>query len=74
MGDGGVERITLGPLSAAAVGAIVRAQLDEEADEPFCAACYELTGGNPLLLRELLAASARRKDWLLAARACRRCS
>ena len=53
--DRGVERITLGPLSAAAVGAIVRAQLDEEADEPFCAACSELTGGNPLLLRELLA-------------------
>ena len=53
--DRGVERITLGPLGAAAVGAIVRAQLDEEADEPFCAACNELTGGNPLLLRELLA-------------------
>jgi DNA-binding CsgD family transcriptional regulator len=53
--DRGVERITLGPLGAAAVGAILRAQLDEEADEPFCAACNELTGGNPLLLRELLA-------------------
>jgi DNA-binding CsgD family transcriptional regulator len=53
--DRGVERITLGPLSAAAVGAIVRAQLDEDADESFCAACSELTGGNPLLLREVLA-------------------
>jgi hypothetical protein len=35
----------------------VRAQLDEEADEPFCAACSELSGGNPLLVRELLAAA-----------------
>jgi DNA-binding CsgD family transcriptional regulator len=52
--DGGVERIALGPLSAAGVAAIVRAQLDEEADEAFCAACSELSGGNPLLLRELL--------------------
>jgi hypothetical protein len=32
---GGVERLALGPLSAAAVGTIVRAQLDEQADEPF---------------------------------------
>jgi AAA ATPase domain len=53
--DDGVERITVGPLSAAAVGAIVRAQFDDEADESFCRACYEMTGGNPLLLRELLA-------------------
>jgi DNA-binding CsgD family transcriptional regulator len=50
-----VERIDVGPLSAAAVGSIVRAQFDDEADELFCGACYELTGGNPLLLRELLA-------------------
>ncbi len=53
--DRGVERITLGPLSAAAVGVILRAQLDEKAEAPFCGACNELTGGNPLLLRELLA-------------------
>src|SRR5450755_4080957 len=64
--DRGVERITLGPLSAAAVGAILRAQLDEGADEPFCAACNELTGGNPLLLRELLAGA---REEGLAARA-----
>ena len=55
--DGGVPRIALGPLSAAAVGQIVRAQLDEEAEEPFCTACWELSGGNPLLVRELLAAA-----------------
>jgi hypothetical protein len=52
-----VQRIPLAPLSTAGVEAIVRAQLDEGADERFCAACWELSGGNPLLLRELLAAA-----------------
>jgi DNA-binding CsgD family transcriptional regulator len=55
--DGGVERVSLGPLSAAAVAAIVRAQFDKESEEPFCTACGELTGGNPLFLRELLVAA-----------------
>ena len=64
VGDSGVDRIALGPLSAAAVGAIVRAQLDEEPEEAFCAACWELTGGNPLFVRELLAAA--RAEGLLA--------
>jgi DNA-binding CsgD family transcriptional regulator len=57
MEDRGVERLTLGPLSASAVGAIVRRQLGEEADEQFCATCYELTRGNPLFVRELLVAA-----------------
>ncbi|MGZ6661928.1 MAG: AAA family ATPase [Solirubrobacteraceae bacterium] len=52
-----VERIALRPLSPTAVGAIVRAELDANAEEPFCAACAELTGGNPLFLRELLVAA-----------------
>ena len=56
-GDSGVQRIALGPLSAAAVGAIVRTQFDQDAEEAFCAACGELTGGNPLFVRELLAAA-----------------
>ena len=55
--DRGAGRLVLGTLSAAAVSAIVRAQLDVDADEQFCAACYELTGGNPLFVRELLAAA-----------------
>jgi hypothetical protein len=55
--DDRAQRLVLGPLSAAGVGAIVRAQLGEDADESFCAACWELTGGNPLLVRELLAAA-----------------
>ena len=56
VGDG-VQRIQLAPLSAAGVGAIVRARLDQDADDDFCAACHELTGGNPLFVRELLAAA-----------------
>jgi len=57
VGDGGVERIALAPLSAAAVGAVVRSQFDEGAEESFSAACSELTSGNPLFVRELLAAA-----------------
>jgi DNA-binding CsgD family transcriptional regulator len=63
--DGGARRLVLGPLSAAAVGEIVRGQLDESAEESFCAAVSELSRGNPLFVRELLAA-AREKG--LAAR------
>jgi DNA-binding CsgD family transcriptional regulator len=55
-GDGGARRLVLGPLSATAVGEIVR-QLDEGAEESFCAAVSELTGGNPLFARELVAAA-----------------
>jgi DNA-binding CsgD family transcriptional regulator len=55
--DRGVDRIAVGSLSAPAVGAIVRTQFDEDAEDPFCAACWELTGGNPLFVRELLAAA-----------------
>jgi DNA-binding CsgD family transcriptional regulator len=54
---GEAQRLVLGPMGAAAVAAIVRAELDRDADEPFCAACSELTRGNPLFVRELLAAS-----------------
>jgi len=55
--DRRVERIAVGSLSALAVGGIVRTQFDEDAEEPFCAAGWELSGGNPLLVRELLAAA-----------------
>ena len=57
VGDGGALRLVLGPLSVAAVGEIVRGQLDERAEESFCAAVGELSGGNPLFVRELLAAA-----------------
>ncbi len=55
--DEHVQRIRPAPLSAAGVGAIVRARLDQDAEDDFCGACRELTGGNPLFVRELLAAA-----------------
>jgi class 3 adenylate cyclase/predicted ATPase/DNA-binding CsgD family transcriptional regulator len=41
-------------LSAAGVTDFVRTELSAEAEDEFCAACHRATGGNPLLLRELL--------------------
>jgi DNA-binding CsgD family transcriptional regulator len=43
-----------GPLGAGAVAALVRAELADTADPVFCTACHDATGGNPLLLRQLL--------------------
>jgi len=44
-----------GPLSPRAVGSIVASRLGEEPEEAFVAACHTATGGNPLLVRELVA-------------------
>jgi DNA-binding NarL/FixJ family response regulator len=44
------------PLSALAVRELVRARLGAEADPSFCDECHAATGGNPLLLRQLLTA------------------
>jgi DNA-binding CsgD family transcriptional regulator len=44
------------PLSADAVQELVRERLGAEADDAFCAACHQATGGNPLFLRQLLTA------------------
>jgi DNA-binding CsgD family transcriptional regulator/tetratricopeptide (TPR) repeat protein len=41
------------PLSLAATARLVRATLSPGADDAFCMACHEITGGNPLLLRDL---------------------
>ena len=41
-------------LSEAAVTELVRGRLGPDAEQPFCAACHQSTGGNPLLVRELL--------------------
>jgi predicted ATPase len=41
-------------LSAAAVTELVREELSADADEAFCVACHRATGGNPLLLEELI--------------------
>jgi DNA-binding CsgD family transcriptional regulator/tetratricopeptide (TPR) repeat protein len=42
------------PLSTDATTRLVRATLSPEADDAFCAACHQETGGNPQLLRELM--------------------
>ena len=41
-------------LSVAAVTDLVREELSADADEAFCVACHRVTGGNPLLLEELI--------------------
>lgn len=56
----GALTLVLAPLSAAGVTALVR-HVFPEAEEAFCAACAEATGGNPFLLHELLLA-ARMED------------
>ncbi len=44
------------PLSEASVALLVRERLSGEADAEFCAACFAATGGNPLLVHELVGA------------------
>ena len=46
------------PLSLEGTVQFLRESLSPTADYPFCAACHEETGGNPLLLRELVHAIA----------------
>ena len=53
LGDPGVRRLSLRPLSRWASDQIVRAALDRPAEE-FCEACHAVTAGNPFLLKELL--------------------
>jgi DNA-binding CsgD family transcriptional regulator len=46
------------PLTSEATGRLIRQLLSPEAEDGFCVACHEESGGNPLLLRELLNAVA----------------
>jgi DNA-binding CsgD family transcriptional regulator len=50
--------IRLGPLGTEATAQLVRATVSADADDVFCSACHEETGGNPLLLRELVSGIA----------------
>ena len=50
----GAQRVRPQPLSAAAVRTLVRRSGLPEAEESFCLACADATGGNPFLLRALL--------------------
>ena len=56
--DPATRSVRPGPLSAPAVTEMVRARLGEDADQSFGAACAQVTGGNPLLLRQLLTSLA----------------
>jgi DNA-binding CsgD family transcriptional regulator/tetratricopeptide (TPR) repeat protein len=47
-------RIRPAPLSSQAVARLMRESLSPDADDTFCAACHQETGGNPQLLRELV--------------------
>ena len=55
--DPSVHRMGLSALSVASVAALVRGELGPTASAGFCSACWELAGGNPLYVRELLAAA-----------------
>lgn len=52
------EPIRLTTLGPAASAELVRAELGQTASERFCLACHTATGGNPLLLRALVASLA----------------
>jgi len=55
--DPAVHPMGLSALSMASVAALVRAELGPAASAEFCSTCWELAGGNPLYIRELLAAA-----------------
>lgn len=65
------ERLPLLPLSYAASARLAREGWDATVDDDACRACFEVTGGNPFLLRELtraVAAEASRPGVALAER------
>ena len=50
------ERLALAPLSEPASAQVVQQGWAGTADDDVCGACFEVTGGNPFLLRELVRA------------------
>ena len=54
LGDPAAVIVRPGTLSASSVAEFARQELGADADDAFCRACHRATGGNPLLLRELL--------------------
>ena len=52
--DPATAHVRPGPLSEEAVGALVARRLGAEPDAAFREACHRTTGGNPLLVRQLL--------------------
>lgn len=53
------DRVQPGPLSEHGSAQLVRRELSGEADPAFCRSCHAASGGNPLLLTELLRTLAR---------------
>ncbi|HSK27046.1 MAG TPA: BTAD domain-containing putative transcriptional regulator [Jiangellales bacterium] len=56
VGDAGTLAVRPGPLTDTDVAELVRARLGADAAPRFVEACFRTTGGNPLLLRQLLRA------------------
>jgi len=56
--DPSAEILELAPLSQRAVAELLRLAFGTEVEQTFAAACYEVTGGVPFLVRELLRAIA----------------
>jgi DNA-binding CsgD family transcriptional regulator len=54
--DPAARTLQPGPLSEAGAAALIGDRLGADADPAFTAACHEATGGNPLLLRQLVRA------------------
>src|SRR4051794_4823897 len=54
--DPATAHVKPGPLSQEAVGALVARRLGADPDAAFREACHRTTGGNPLLVRQLLSA------------------
>jgi DNA-binding CsgD family transcriptional regulator len=59
--DPATVQVHPGPLSMGGIEAMVVDVLGEAPEADFCDACYQATGGNPLLLRQLLTALAAEK-------------
>lgn len=64
----GATRLDPSPLSATATAALVR-ERDPHADDATCARCHDATGGNPLLVSEVLRAMDQGDDAVRAAAA-----
>jgi DNA-binding CsgD family transcriptional regulator len=58
VGDQAAGRLRLSALGAGSVAAVVSEVLGQAASPEFCLACWELTAGNPLYVRQLVAAAA----------------
>lgn len=52
--SGSAREVAAPPLTADAVAELVRGRLGPDAVATFCAACHEVTGGNPFLVDELI--------------------